>query len=402
MERRRRRRKKKNGGIDPEELRHRQDNDDAMSVISTSSSKRRHYLDPTPTTGRMVRGARVRSSYSRFGEPFYDIEKRRRSSIGSHSHHSEWNGLPNEQQERPSSRHSNGYGGRPLSRARSMTDVRVSGDVDRRSLRRSRSSNSFGRMSGDVTDSGYNDTQSNSETDNMYEFLNLKPGKEVDNNSPPFRNNRPASPTQSAYSIRTAPSWTGQDYRINNMRSQSTSRQTTNGAYSAYHDRPMPRSMSQPDLSRIVDSKTYPQGILKKDAVGDGRNRRSTGSHYNYSGNQGDTHTGNEYNGHYPQHPRSSMLQQANDVSNDQANARASSRPSSALSYRPQSYDPYHTGRYGDYGVYGGYGHAPAYSTSGYHRHHQLPGKYTGGYDQYGNYNDYWANYSHNQRMSMY
>lgn len=268
-------------------------------------------------SGRTVRGSRVRSSYSRFGEPLYSIEKGRRSSIASQNHHSEWGGVSNELQERPTSRFSNGYGGRPLSRARSMTDIRVGGGDERRSLRRSRSSNSFGRMSSDVADSGYNDNQSNSETENAYEFLNPKPEKEADNNPPPFRYNRSTSPTQSSHSIRTAPSWTGQDFRINNnAQSHSASRQPTNREFSAYHGRPISRSMSQPDLSQFVDSKTYPQGILKKDAVGDGRSRRSTGSHQNYSGNHEDTRASSQYSGHYPQHPHSGRLQRANEVSN--------------------------------------------------------------------------------------
>lgn len=268
------------------------------------------YLLPLP--GRTVRGSRVRSNYSRFGEPLYDIEKRRRSSIGSH--HSEWDKMSNELPERPSSRYSNGYGGRPLSRARSMNDIRVSGDVDRGTLRRSRSSNSFGKMSSDMTDSGYNDNHSNSETENTYEFLNLKAEKEAINNSQHFQYKRQPSPTQSAYSIRTAPSWTGQDY-MSNAQLRSTSRQTANREFSAYHNRPMPpRSMSQPDLSRLVDSKTYPQGILKKDNMSDTKSRRSTGSHYNYTGSQGETHTANQYTGHYPHHRHTGRRQHTNEV----------------------------------------------------------------------------------------
>lgn len=264
----------------------------------------------------------MRSNYSSHGEPLYETSSRRRASIGSRTQQPNWDdyrrvGPSDEPSGRPSSRFSNGYGGRPLSRARSMSDIRYKDEDDRRSLRRSRSSNSFGRISSDMADSGYNENQSNSETENTYEFLNVKPENDQNNS---FENGRPPSPARSSYSVRTAPSRTGHDdyYQSRDMNTRSAVWSTA--APDSRRNRSLRRSMSQPDLSRMADSKTYPQGILKKDALSDLSNRRPT-SQYGYSGSQNGA---NDYGQYYMHRPNSGNGQQASEVSHPRILSRSS------------------------------------------------------------------------------
>ena len=270
-------------------------------------------------SGRLVRGAAVRSNYSTVGEPLYDSEKRRASSMRSRNQYPDWNEPARrrdafrETQHRPVSRSGSGYGDRPLSRARSMVDVSSKyGDGDR-SFRRSRSSTNLGRLSSDMTDSGYQENQSNSETENMYEFLNLQTDKDADKASR-YHNgyNRPASPTRSEYSIRTAPSMVGRDdYQSSHLRSHSVSRPSSVQNFTVQRN-PLMRSMSQPDL-QALDSKTYPQGILKKEVFGD--HRRNTSMQYGHSGNPRGVDAQNGYSGYYGQADRSSSQHRNSNAS---------------------------------------------------------------------------------------
>nr|XP_039265074.1 uncharacterized protein LOC120340780 isoform X1 [Styela clava] len=449
MERRRRRRKKRNGGIDPEELRQQQDFDDTASVISTASTRKRHYLNPTPTTGRLVRGVSVRSNYSTLGEPLYESFKKERSRNSTRNpDYRDERGHRNQdlpdyedrrRQQRPNSRPSTGYGERPLSRSRSMVDVRYGHDDDSGSLRRTRSSTNLDKYRNSTADSGYPENQSLDEADNMYEYLNGRAGQEPQDNTSNIRYNRPPSPAQSDWSVRTAPPQTGYDNHMKPLSSRPSSRPSSMVDFplpqGARERRPLSRmrSLSQPNLNAI-GSKTYPQGILKKGPPSDEGKYPGMS---NQTSNSSDSGIKDIYGEIPDMTGRSSRMSQRHTLPNmmdDMSNFRPSSRPASVMSYgsnanRRQSYDPYFTPNYGNYSTgmtshhqhrpqSVGYNEPPVYSITGNGYHQQQMGMqdmYGGHQSHHGhNYDPYqvygtgygWGQQTHHQghryRASMY
>lgn len=165
--------------------------------------------------------------------------------------------------ERNSGPPSGGYGGRPLSRSRSMMDVRHESDSMRNgngSMRRSISSNNIDNFNN--FEPSTRAAKSAYAMDDMYESAS-RPGSVMSER-------RRVSPTQDwdisrkyqsgnhPSSVSSFPVQQSHDDNFDTRRRQSTSN--------------LRRSMSQPNLARTSSRqsvRTYPQGILKKPPLSD-------------------------------------------------------------------------------------------------------------------------------------
>lgn len=238
-----------------------------------------------------MRGASVRSNYcSNFVEPVYESynkkdnrnqgsTRKRSQSVSNISRQSQYEQQQNDYERRNRSRSTSGYGDRPLTRSRSVLDVRSNDDNEPRSLRRTRSTTNLDRYNSMAADSGYQENQSiESGSDNTYEYLNGRSAQPLtDSVNRNIHYNRAPSPTNSEWSVRTAPSRTGFEDNYKRLTSRPSSRPSSmidfplpqvarehNSAGLQRHPSLM-RSMSQPDLNAIGTKMcTYPQGILKK------------------------------------------------------------------------------------------------------------------------------------------
>ncbi|XP_078482168.1 uncharacterized protein LOC100177447 isoform X1 [Ciona intestinalis] len=272
-----------------------EDINDNESVVTTTSSRYRPYLLPSQTSGRssLSRAGSVSSLYDRtssYGEPPpYSGPGSRRSSIAST--------LKSETRRADSNR------GRNISRSKSMMDVRQRQDYDYTPnpapIRRSHSTTSLVDYRPMHHDGRYEDVS----------------------------NPRVPSPTMSEWSIRTAPQMTSQenDYMVG-----GSVRSAASLPVSQQRSK-MKRSSSQPNLLQhgIYAAKTYPQGILKRNAPSDdGRFIPRGGTMSSDSGIR-DLHGDPE------------MLKRGSP-STFEDNSRPSTRPQSVYGSTSGRYDPYY------------------------------------------------------------